>query len=267
MYSTVSNTLLGLAIGDAYGVHFEFMSKEYIAQNFKEMPQISLGGGPFGFLPGGFSDDTEMALLTLSSLIHKGCVQIHHIKELYTIWSYHANDVGIQTKIALQQGIIDSLGEGNGALMRILPSVVLMHDVFKWDIAFIKKAVHAISAITHDNATIHAVNDFFIDVILSQDLSSHQQLIKAFMQTTGNSGWVMNTARIVYETVLQKEMNLLESFWYIIQQGGDTDTACAIYGAIQGYQNPYLLERLAINSFLNQESQTKLKRLMRQISL
>lgn len=53
----------------------------------------------------------------------------------------------------------------------------------------------------------------------------------------------------------------------IIQQGGDTDTACAIYGAIQGYQNPYLLERLAINSFLNQESQTKLKRLMRQISL
>lgn len=259
MNQKVYNTLLGLAIGDAYGAHFEFMEAQEIAQSSMQKPNKSLGGGPFAFLPGDFSDDTEMALLTLYSLMQKGLVDTHHIKELYTLWSYHAKDVGVQTQRALQQGIVDPRGEGNGSLMRILPSVVYMHEVLHWDNETIKKAVHAISSITHDTINIHRVNDLFIDLLLGTDtIVNHFPLLIDLLYTNGNSGWVINTARIVHFTFTTKNLSVLDGLWKIISYGGDTDTACAIYMALRAYHDEQLLQQLPIDNYLNQESQRML---------
>jgi len=43
MLANTFRTLLGLSIGDAYGVHFEFMSDGYIANNYPDKPSKSLG--------------------------------------------------------------------------------------------------------------------------------------------------------------------------------------------------------------------------------
>lgn len=261
MLANTFHTLLGLSIGDAYGIHFEFMSQEDIADSYLEKPQTSLGGGPFQFLPGDFSDDTEMALLTLYSLMQKRYVDTHHIKALYTLWSYHAKDVGIQTQRALQQGIIDPKGEGNGALMRILPSIVYMHDVLHWDNEKIKNSVHAISSITHDSLNIHRINNFFVDLILGKNIlqHAHASLIVDLLRATGNNGWVINTARIVWFRLMERHLSLLDGMWKIISYGGDTDTACAIYGAIKAYKDPESLQSLQLDVLLNRKSQKVLE--------
>lgn len=259
MHSRVYLSLLGQAIADAYGVRFECMTAEAIKASFVTPPLKSLGGGPFHFAAGSFSDDTEMAILTLYSLMQKGCVDTEHLKMLYRTWALHANDVGIQTQKALLGGVISPDAEGNGALMRILPSVAYMHLEWHQEPLFIKEAIQKISALTHDTPNIHAINNFFIDLLLEEDLSEHTTLIKTFLQTTGASGWVMNTARIVYQTFLKKELTFLEGLWEIISYGGDTDTACAIYGALRIYRTPPLLFFLHVSDFLSEESQEVLR--------
>ena len=255
MNQRVSRVLLGLAIGDAYGVGFEFKTQKEIQHVFSSKVLKSLGGGPFNFLPGEFSDDTEMALLTLYSLMHYQDLNVAHIKQLYTVWAHFAKDIGVQTQKALFNNEINHEAQGNGALMRIIPTVVYMHDVLGWDNTTIKHAIHSISIITHDVPIIHQVNDFFIDLVLEKEIEKHKAIMDNFLQTTGNSGWVMNTARIVYVTFLKTHLSLLDGMWEIISYGGDTDTACAIYATLRICHDEKLLEVLHVDDFLNQESQ------------
>jgi ADP-ribosylglycohydrolase len=51
----------------------------------------------------------------------------------------------------------------------------------------------------------------------------------------GHSAWVIHTLHGVLDVL---KMNLLvhEGFKELVSRGGDTDTNCAIYGAIRGYQ-------------------------------
>lgn len=252
-------SLFALAMGDAYGVGFEFMQPHEIANKYPSPPQTSIGGGDFDFAPGEFSDDTEMTLLTLVSLQRENHVDTTKIKQLYTLWSHIAKDIGFQTRVALIDGIFDLRGEGNGALMRILPVAAYMYDSLGWDMVKMRFEISRISALTHDNYTIHSSNNFFIDLMLDLPIEYHSNLINTFNATNGNNGWVMNTARIVYEVYLLGDISLMDGFWKIIQYGGDTDTACAIYGAIRGYQNPSLVTEYLVNNLLSDASLKQLQ--------
>lgn len=241
MVDKALETLFALAMGDAYGVGFEFMDAEQIVQRYSKLPDYSIGGGPFDFAPGQFSDDTEMAALTLYSLHHNQRFDEIHLTHLYKAWAHVAKDVGIQTREALMDGVIDYRGEGNGALMRILPSAVYMKDVLKWNISKIHHTCEKISAITHNNYTVHAINIFFVDLMLGEPIERHHGLIELFKRTDGTNGWVMNTARIVYEA-FGRDCVMIDGFKSIVAQGGDTDTNCAIYGALRGYRESIDLE-------------------------
>lgn len=252
-------TLWALAMGDAYGVAFEFMTRDEIGRKFSSNPNRSLRGGVFGFDRGAFSDDTEMASLTLYSLHTRGCVDTEHLRRLYVAWAYVAKDVGVQTYQALINNTINYKGEGNGALVRILPAVAYMSEVWGWDSEKIKLHCAAISSITHDNYRIHAVNDFCIDLMLGNAMRTHVELKSYFQQTNGVDGWIMNTLRIVYEALNAPIRNFTDGLWHIVKQGGDTDTACAIYGAIRGYDNPNLIEDETMGLLLSNSSIAQLK--------
>jgi ADP-ribosylglycohydrolase/protein-tyrosine phosphatase len=254
-------SLYALAMGDAYGVGFEFLQPGEIAKKYPYPPATSIGGGDFDFAPGEFSDDTEMTVLTLASLQREGDVDIVKIKQLYTLWAHIAKDIGFQTRAALIDDIYDLPGEGNGALMRILPVAAYMHNTLAWDIAKIRNEISHISALTHDNYTIHAINNFFIDLMFGLSIESHSNLIDTFNTTSGNNAWVMNTARIVYEVYQRGNIPLMDGFWKIIKYGGDTDTACAIYGALRGYQNPALVSDDLLEKLLSHDSLKQLQQL------
>lgn len=131
-------TLLGLAVGDAFGTTLEF--KPCVAPAFPELakgPHTDVtGGGPFGVAPGQITDDTQMASCLALSLKAHGRFHATDVAARYVEWMQHAFDIGNLTHASLSmlaRGV--SLGEasrrawlhserksaGNGSLMRIAP--------------------------------------------------------------------------------------------------------------------------------------------------
>lgn len=242
--------LLAQACGDAYGATYEFMTSSMIP---KILPDRSIGGGPFNFLPGDITDDTDMAIITLDHLIKYKKVEPVKLKKAYKKWAMTAKDVGIQVSSALLQDIYNIEGQGNGALMRIIPSIVFMKDELNYSVDETKHEIRVISKTTHINEEVQVINDFFIDKIYDTcDENKYLALLNKISATNDSTGWVYNSARIVINT-LAKNIGFLEGYRACIRLGGDTDTHCAIYGAYLGAFKD-IREELDVNRFVNIES-------------
>ncbi|MGJ7570431.1 ADP-ribosylglycohydrolase family protein [Variovorax sp. RB2P76] len=125
--------LLGLACGDAVGTTVEFRTRG----SFEPVTDMA-GGGPFGLVPGEWTDDTSMALCLAASLIH--CEGFNAVDQMnrYCNWrsvGYMSStgncfDIGLTVSGALTRylasgdpvaGDPDPRAAGNGALMRLAP--------------------------------------------------------------------------------------------------------------------------------------------------
>ena len=125
--------LLGLACGDAVGTTVEFSPRG-------SFPRVTdmLGGGPFGLVPGEWTDDTSMALCLATSLVHCHGTDLRDQISRYVNWwqvGYLSStgecfDIGITVRSALQRfldthdpraGSSDPQSAGNGSLMRLAP--------------------------------------------------------------------------------------------------------------------------------------------------
>jgi ADP-ribosyl-[dinitrogen reductase] hydrolase len=125
--------LLGLAAGDALGTTLEFMRPG----SFEPMTDL-IGGGPFGLVPGQWTDDTSMALCLAESLIE--CRRFDPVDQLtrYCRWWHTGHlsstgkcfDIGTTVRAALTvfeqtrdpyPGPTDAHSAGNGSLMRLAP--------------------------------------------------------------------------------------------------------------------------------------------------
>ncbi len=125
--------MLGLATGDALGTTLEFQSPG----SFEPINDL-VGGGPFGLLPGQWTDDTSMALCLAESLIACKGFDARDQMTRYVDWWRKGHlsptgvcfDIGITVSGALGQ--FEKAGEpyagptaphtaGNGSLMRLAP--------------------------------------------------------------------------------------------------------------------------------------------------
>jgi ADP-ribosyl-[dinitrogen reductase] hydrolase len=125
----VLGCLLSLAVGDALGTTLEFTCRD-------AHPLLTdmVGGGPFRLRPGGWTDDTSMALCLADSLIACGRLDQRDLMERFVRWwrdvhnSHNGScfDVGITTRQALQRfleagdpiaGSTDPNTAGNGSIM------------------------------------------------------------------------------------------------------------------------------------------------------
>lgn len=131
-------SLLGLAAGDALGTTLEFRPPG----TFTPLSDM-VGGGPFGLLPGQWTDDTSMALCLAESLCQ--CDGFDPVDQLrrYLRWYRHGYmsstgrcfDIGNTVRAALERfertgeaycGSAAPRAAGNGSLMRLAP-VALMY--------------------------------------------------------------------------------------------------------------------------------------------
>jgi ADP-ribosyl-[dinitrogen reductase] hydrolase len=128
--------LVGSAVGDALGAPFEFGNAGEYSARFPA-PVLGgtgemVGGGSFGWKPGEFTDDTQMALALALSLLAREGFDPADLFERWRVWSTSCNDVGILTRQALRQGAYlgaalaahESNGgksASNGAVMRNTP--------------------------------------------------------------------------------------------------------------------------------------------------
>ncbi|MDF2629805.1 MAG: putative dinitrogenase reductase activating glycohydrolase, partial [Symbiobacteriaceae bacterium] len=132
--------MLGLACGDALGVTLEFMSRSEIRRRFPEGHRDIIGGGPFRFAPGEWSDDTAMALAVARGIIESPADPVDAVGRHFQSWYQSAPpDVGSTCRMALEaqlqlgswaaasDEVARRLGDragGNGALMRTLPAAL-----------------------------------------------------------------------------------------------------------------------------------------------
>ena len=136
--------LLGLAAGDALGTTLEFERPG----SFVPLTDM-VGGGPFNMKPGGWTDDTSMALCLAESLVTKKDFDPLHQLETYCRWWLDGHlsvkgycfDIGNATRGALARfkrepmpfcGDTSPNAAGNGSLMRLAPApLAFAHDSAK----------------------------------------------------------------------------------------------------------------------------------------
>jgi len=123
---------LGLAVGDAVGTTLEFC-----ARDTKRVDDM-VGGGPFRLAPGGWTDDTSMALALADSLAARGTLDCRDLMDRFVRWWRHGDyshtgdcfDIGHAVLAALEEylrtgdqcaGSTDPYTAGNGSLMRLAP--------------------------------------------------------------------------------------------------------------------------------------------------
>ena len=125
--------LLGLAACDALGTTLEFRQPG----TFRPIDGM-VGEGPYGLLPGQWTDDTSMALCLAASLLECNGFDPEDQMQRYVRWwreGYMSStgrcfDIGNTVKAALRQfqstgqpyaGSTDTYSAGNGSLMRLAP--------------------------------------------------------------------------------------------------------------------------------------------------
>ena len=193
----VINALLGVAMGDALGVPFEF-KRSY---RMKENPAVDMiGHGTHNQLAGTWSDDTSLTLC-LAHTLTKG-YNLLDIAEEFIAWRYESRwtargklfDIGLTTAkaiaqlksfidhdvpeaIATQKGLGDDRENGNGSLMRIMP---LLFYIKGKDISAQFDIIWEVSALTHRH--IRAAMSCLIYLKLGEYLLAGKEKIEAYEQ-------------------------------------------------------------------------------------
>jgi ADP-ribosylglycohydrolase len=158
-YYQIKSALFGIAVADALGVPYEFLSRAEMTDN----PATGMiGYGTYNQPVGTFSDDSSLTFCLAEALTQE--LRLENVAKNFLKWYNEAFwtaggvvfDIGITTEIALERlsnghspeysGETDEFSNGNGSLMRILPLVFILKDL---DYIQRFKFIKQVSAITH----------------------------------------------------------------------------------------------------------------------
>ncbi|NJO79058.1 MAG: ADP-ribosylglycohydrolase family protein [Cyanobacteria bacterium RM1_2_2] len=165
----IKGGLVGLLVGDALGVPYEFHSPEAIPplEAIEFTPPAGFHRTYPGIPAGTWSDDGAQALCLLASLLACDSLNLKDLSQRFLNWyengymavENHVFDVGNQTSRALnairagmpplEAGMLGKNAKGNGSLMRVLP-LVLWH---RGTDAELVEAAHLQSRVTHGQIT------------------------------------------------------------------------------------------------------------------
>jgi ADP-ribosylglycohydrolase len=168
----IEGGLIGLLVGDALGVPYEFHPPNEIPplDAIEFVPPPGFQRAHVGVPPGTWSDDGAQALALLASLLDRGRFDADDFGGRLVAWyergalavDGHVFDVGIQTAQSIRAmiagapaataGVAGERANGNGSLMRVLP-LALWH---RGDDAELVADAHAQSRVTHGHVRSQA---------------------------------------------------------------------------------------------------------------
>jgi ADP-ribosyl-[dinitrogen reductase] hydrolase len=259
--------LVGSSVGDALGAPFEFGPPGEYRRRFPQ-PVLDgvgemVGGGSFGWEPGEFTDDTQMALALAESLIACRGFDAADLWERFRTWARTAKDVGLITRRALDHRTHEGaayvahaeLGRsaGNGALMRATPIAPFMLHASRPD---------AMSPACRQAALTHADHaarwGAAIGVELMREAIARGDAVGALSAIVDEvpeaqrerfaemlaSDWQPNMTELPNGTVwtclaqavwaLRTSESFEDAVVTAIELGGDTDTVACVTGALAG---------------------------------
>jgi ADP-ribosylglycohydrolase len=239
-----SQSLLALACGDSYGSHFEMAGLMGTTFDIKSLPEIPVIKR--------VTDDTKMAVILLEHYKNHKKIRPNILIDSYREWAIkdgQTDGIGMHTYKVLVKKSTYKDSQGNGALMRVIPfGVELIKDGYSFEDAV--RLMNQDSALTHKNETIFMANRLSLDIAINGIEVIEKPIYEDILSKLkiGDTAWVIHSLYLVLET-LKQNLSFTEGFKYIVSYGGDTDTNCAIYGAIRGFKEN-ISKEVALVDFL-----------------
>ena len=263
-----AGVLLASAAGDALGAGYEFTYPS------ADTPIAMIGGGPFGFEPGEWTDDTSMAVaiarVTATGVDLRATAGLDAVAAGFAQW-YASNpkDIGNQTRAVLSRrdisgaemqstarGLSGRKG-GNGSLMRTAAIGIAYLD----DADACTAAAEQVGALTHDDERAHQACQLWSSAIRHAVLTGTFDGVRGYLDVattdvaafwgplldqaeTGtpqdfpNNGWVVHALQTAWWAITHADDNdpthLQQALELAVRAGNDTDTTAAIAGALLG---------------------------------
>lgn len=276
LHARISGGLVGLLVGDALGVPYEF----HIASQLPDRANIDFVP-PGGFRrshspvrPGTWSDDGAQALCLLASLLERRCLDLLDFSKKLLNW-YHKDaftpdlnrfDCGNQTRIAIRgldlgvppdrSGPSGEQDNGNGSLMRVLP-LSLWHSGTD---AELYADARRQSLVTHGHLRSQLCCAFY--VLWARELLQGQPdgwdaAAEKFLSLAGSDSSVAQESKFILDDAHRNSVcgsgYVLNSLWSVrvamqetdyesvvraaIAFGNDTDTTACIAGGLAGIRD------------------------------
>lgn len=248
--------LMGLMCGDALGAPIEFHSPEDLREHFPHgvADMVSDWNATNCRQKGEITDDSEMAIALLRSLVNAGGFSAGETQAQYKHWLQTGpDDVGITISGALR-GHMNPDSQANGALMRVAPLGIYaaLHPDFDWMVA-----AKGDCRLTHIHPRCIAANIIYVEsIILALQGQEPQNIYAAACQRANelgdaalsqrlrlasteepayypNVGWVEIAFHCAYYWLLHGK-DYSQAMCAIVNRIGDPDTNAAIAGALLG---------------------------------
>ncbi|WP_066802476.1 ADP-ribosylglycohydrolase family protein [Moraxella oblonga] len=258
MKNLLYGSLIGTAVGDMYGLPYEGLSARRIHKMFGNRTQFAL----IPFIKGGMiSDDTDHAVMTVQAFIASGGNPMRFgrsLKRQLMLWLAHLPaGIGMATGRSIVKMYlgVDMFGcktgvysAGNGSAMRASVLGVLCEDL-----QMLKTLNHISTTLTHTDPK--AEHGAYLVALLAWVEARHakwsEEEIWVFLSChidpelwelsstytpneRGITGYMYDTVPAVFWAWRHFRHAPLEGMAWLIRQGGDTDTTCAIFGGIVG---------------------------------
>ncbi|PRQ12082.1 hypothetical protein C1Y63_03170 [Corynebacterium sp. 13CS0277] len=244
--------LLGQFIGDSLGSLVEFCDPEDIAARYPQGVRDLADGGTWNLLAGQPTDDSQMAMELILSLLEHGHYDADAVRAGYRRWAASDPfDIGFTVSHALG-GEPNEYSQSNGALMRISP-VAIIHAAASRPLAAAQKDARADATITHLNPIAIDANAAYVTGLLTalrggaiadilaamQDAATTPEVREAITSApqtyAKHAGWVLLSLSLATHALRESAtVGAEQALIDVVSFGGDTDTHAAIAGALLG---------------------------------
>ena len=263
-----AGVLLASAAGDALGAGYEFTYPD------PETSIAMIGGGPFGFARGEWTDDTSMAVaiarVTATGADLNTTAALDEVAAGFRQWySSGPKDIGNQTRTVLSARDVDAAAMsataarlsgrkgGNGSLMRTAPVGIAYLD----DATGCIEAAARVSSLTHDDERARQACELWSFAIRHAVLHGTFDGVRDYLNVAGadtadfwgplldeaesgtpqqfpNNGWVVHALQTAWWAITHADRSdaahLPAALELAVRAGHDTDTTAAIAGALLG---------------------------------
>lgn len=254
--------LLGVATGDALGAPLEFQPPRAAANQLTEM----VGGGWLKLPPGQWTDDTELTVATVESLLERRRFDPDDIAERLARWYLSGPlDVGNHTAMVLrdiaggkpweqasaeaQQAQPESAA--NGSLMRAAPLALFFFQAPEHAASLspvLSRITHAHTHCQHACTLYNVVVAKLLqgeplDAAITGAMEACQEMDAAMRMRldrvrlpeneTSPTGWVLDTLEVALWSVWRSE-TFEDALVSAVNRGADADTVGAVAGGLAG---------------------------------
>ncbi|MBF0420048.1 MAG: ADP-ribosylglycohydrolase family protein [Magnetococcales bacterium] len=256
--SRAEGCIFGQFAGDALGSLVEFESPESILMKYPNGISELKNGGTWGTLAGQPTDDSEMALALVRTLLKHDTYNAQASRQAYQDWLQSGPfDVGSTTSRALLHGEPDPKSQANGSMMRISPLGIFgalydLEQVADWSrqdamlthpnpICVQTSTLYtmAIAHTIHTGCEAQELYDKIKAWAIAMDVDSsvaniiNQAIYSPPKDYMIHMGWVL----IAFGNALWQLLHAANTEHAVcdtVMRGGDTDTNAAICGALLG---------------------------------